>query len=78
MEKITPKKAVTEQIIVMLENNILNEYGNESFEGWCENGDVFENSYPDMPDDFYRACEDLMERVSRIVDNLTYNHLAEF
>ena len=78
MEKITPKKAVTGQIINMLVNNILNEYGNESFEGWCENGDVFENSYPDMPDDFYCACKDLMERVSRIVDNLTYNHLAEF
>lgn len=75
---MTPKKAVTEQIIVMLTNNILNEYGNEGFEGWCEDGAVFENTYPNMSEDFYNECEELMRKVSPIIDDLTYNHLADF
>lgn len=75
---MTPKKAVTEQIIVMLTNNILNEYGNEGFEGWCEDGVVFENTYPNMSEDFYDECEELMRKVSPIIDDLTYNHLADF
>ena len=61
----------------MLENNIINEYGNESFEGWCEDGAVFENSYPDESEEYYQECTKLMKNVSSLVDKLTYDHLAE-
>ena len=35
------RNEVTQQIINMLENDILNEYGGESFVGWLEDGEVF-------------------------------------
>lgn len=35
-------KNVIEQVIAMLDNNVLADNGLESFEGWCENGDIFE------------------------------------
>ena len=34
-------KAIAQQIINMLDNNVLNEYGGESFIGWLEDGEVF-------------------------------------
>ena len=37
-------KVVTEQVIAMLDNNVLNGYGTEGFMGWLEDGDVFANS----------------------------------
>lgn len=77
-EDITPKQAVTEQIITMMGNNILNKYGNETFEGWCEDGAVFENTYPNATKEFYDECEKLMRKVAPLVDKLTYDHLAEF
>ena len=78
MEKLNVKQAITEQIISMLNNNILNEYGNETFEGWCEDGAVFENTYPDATKEFYEECEKLMREVAPLVDKLTYNFLADF
>jgi hypothetical protein len=74
---ITPKQAVTEQIIAMLNNNILAENGNESFVGWCEDGGVFEASYPNESDDFYNECERIMNAVAPLIDKATYNHLAK-
>ena len=35
------RNEVTQQIINMLENDILNENGGESFVGWLEDGEVF-------------------------------------
>lgn len=35
------RNAVTQQIINMLENDILNENGGECFVGWLEDGEVF-------------------------------------
>lgn len=35
------RNAVTQQIINLLENDILNENGGESFVGWLEDGEVF-------------------------------------
>ena len=78
MENSKVKKAVTEQIINMLTNNILNDYGTESFEGWCENGAVFEYSYDNESKDFYVQCEKLMKEVAPLVDKLTYDFLADF
>lgn len=35
------RNAITQQIINMLENDIINENGGESFVGWLEDGEVF-------------------------------------
>ena len=78
MENSKVKKAVTEQIISMLTNNILNDNGNESFEGWCEDGDVFRYSYPDESAEFYTECIREMKVVASIIDRLTYDFLADF
>ena len=75
-EKLCAKNAVSGQIVNMLINNIINKYGNETFEGWCENGAVFETSYPNATKEFIEACEELMKKVAPLVDDLTYNYLA--
>ena len=36
-------KKVVGVLIDMLHNNVLNDNGTESFVGWCEDGDVFDN-----------------------------------
>ena len=77
IDDITPKFAVTSEIVSMIENNILNGYGNETFTGWCEDGVVFENTFPNRTKEFYDECVKLMEQVAPLVDNLTYNHLAD-
>ena len=75
-EKLCAKSAVSGQIINMLLNNIINGNGNETFEGWCENGAVFENSYSNATKEFYEECEKLMREVAPLVDKLTYDYLA--
>lgn len=57
------KQKVTEQIINMLTNNILEEQGGETFEGWCEDGEVF---------DWDEDCIALMKKVSTFVDSLSW------
>lgn len=57
------KQKVTEQIINMLTNNILEEQGRETFEGWCEDGEVF---------DWDGDCIILMKKVSNLVDSLSW------
>ena len=37
------KKIVAEQLMAMIQNNIINDCGVESFRGWLEDGDVFAN-----------------------------------
>lgn len=64
-------KAVTEQVINMLENNVLHEYGTEGFLGWIADGEVY--NFED-DDDFLSAME-LSQEIADIVDNLTYNFL---
>lgn len=76
-EKLCPKKAVSGQIVNMLINNIINDNGNETFEGWCEDGVVFETAYPNATKEFCEECEKLMKEVAPLVDKLTYNFLAE-
>ena len=77
-EKLCAKRAVSGQIVNMLINNIINGYGNETFEGWCENGAVFENSHSNATKEFYEECEKLMRKVAPLVDKLTYDYLAEY
>lgn len=76
-EKLCAKKAVSGQIVNMLINNIINDNGNETFEGWCEDGVVFEIAYPTATKEFCEECEKLMKKVAPLVDKLTFNFLAE-
>lgn len=70
------KKRVCGQILNMLENNIMCDNGNEHFLDWCENGDVFRDSYPNESEEVYKEMEELMRKVAPLVDELTYNHLT--
>lgn len=63
-------RAVANQLINMLTNNILEDNGTESFEVWCEDGEVF-NDHPSYKEE----CVALMKEVAPIVDQLTFNHL---
>lgn len=60
--------AVTQVLIAMLENNIISDNGVESFEGWCEDGDIF-------GEDSHEKCVALMKEVAPIIDDLTFKHL---
>ena len=61
-------KKVTEWIIGLLENDILQENNIEGFEGWCEGGGVFGDD---------EEAVALMKEVAPMVDNLTYNGLCK-
>lgn len=62
-------KKVCDQIIAMLYNDISEGYGVESFEGWCENGEVFRlDGECDDPE----HCWELAQKVANSVDKLTY------
>ena len=74
---ITAREAVTEQIVAMLQNNILQHWGNESFKGWCEDGEAFENAYPGMSVEFYKECESLMNDITPHIDKITYDFLKD-
>lgn len=63
-------KAVTQQVINMLTNSVIEDNGTESFEGWCENGDAF-----NLHGAYLEEAVKLMKEVAPIVDQLTYNHL---
>lgn len=66
-------KAVVGQIINMLDNNILEGYGNEHFEDWCSDGEVFDDVEHDEA--FINECMELVRQVSPFVDQLTYDIL---
>lgn len=57
------KQKVAGQIINMLQNNVMHDFGTESFVGWCEEGEVF---------DWDEDCIALMNKVAKIVDDLSY------
>lgn len=62
------KKAVVDQIINMLINNILEENGTESFMGWLEDGDVF-HEFINNDDAIKATC--LAQEISPYVDKLS-------
>ena len=70
------RKAVTEQLIGMLENNILHECGTESFKGWLEDGDAFINNGMSEEDTeramkFAEQIEDAVDTINQVLD-VTY------
>ena len=70
------RKAVTEQLIGMLENNILHECGTEPFKGWLEDGDAFINAGMSEEDTeramkFAEQIEEAVEIINQTLD-VTY------
>lgn len=67
--KIAARKAVVEQVIAMLDNNVLADNGFEQFSGWCEDGEVFNDQEPAVR----KECIELMNKVSDSVDTIAWN-----
>lgn len=66
-------KMVTEQVINMWNNNVLNEYGAESFIGWLEDGDVFINN--GMSEKDVNKAMEMVNEIAPLVDELTFKYL---
>ena len=65
--------AVADQIQNMMYNNITCENGAETFEGWCNKGEVFRLN--DMNPQEVKECMQLVEQVSPLVDKLCLDYL---
>ena len=67
------KKAVAEQIIGMITNDVINKCGTESFVGWVEDGDAFYLNGMENEEDLAKAMElvhELNDAVTGIVARL--------
>ena len=64
-------KAVTGQLINMLDNDIMRDNGIEGFEGWCADGEVFE----DLSGEYFEEAMRLVKDIAPLVDNLVYGYL---
>jgi hypothetical protein len=75
---VVAKKMVTEQIINMLDNNVLNGWGMESFLGWLEDGDgnVFFNADRFTDEEIAEAIA-LAKKIAPIVDELSWKLALE-
>lgn len=60
--------AVTQHYINMLYNNVIEDNGVECFEGWCEDGAIFDKDSRDK-------CVELMRKVAPLIDELTFKFL---
>jgi len=69
--QIVAIKAVTNQLINMMYNDIIEENGIEGFEGWCADGEVFDT----LPEEYFDDAMRLMKQVAPLVDDLIYKHL---
>lgn len=71
------RNAVTQQIINMLENDILNENGGESFVGWLEDGEVFRLN--GMTEYEVAIAMSLVKSINDEVTSMVYNleHFGE-
>lgn len=61
------KKAVAEQLVGMIQNDVISECGTESFVGWVEDGDAFFNGGMEDEEDINKA----MAMVSELNDAVT-------
>ena len=72
------KMMVAEQISGMLENNVLQGCGMESFMGWVEDGDTFYVSYEDKyAEDQIKEAILLAEEIAPMVDELSWKLATE-
>lgn len=69
MGRDSTRKEIARQIAVMLLNGIVNEYGAECFEVWCEGGNIFES--PENSKEYAERCKRLMSEVAPYVDKVT-------
>ena len=71
------RNAVAQQIINMLENDILNENGGESFVGWLEDGEVFRLN--GMTEYEVAIAMSLAKSINEEVTSMVYNleHFGE-
>ncbi len=65
------KIMVAEQIINMLDNNVLQNNGYESFKGWLEDGEVFCNNESYTDAEVVEAMK-LVDNVADLVDDLAW------
>ena len=70
------KIMVAEQIVGMIENNVLNENGGESFIGWLEDGDVFFNADCYTDEEINEAMK-LAHEIAPLVDELSWKIAPE-
>ena len=67
------KLAVANQIQNMMYNDITEGYGLESFEAWCDDGEVFEEE--GMSKEEAEECMALVRKIAPKVDDLLLNDL---
>ena len=70
------KMMVAEQIVGMIENNVLNECGMESFMGWLENGDAFYDADCYTDEEIDEAMR-LVHEIADLVDELSWKIAPE-
>lgn len=63
------RKEIARQIAAMLLNGIVNEYGAEGFEVWCEGGNIFDTT--ENSKEYAEGCQRLMSEVAPYVDKVT-------
>ena len=63
------KVSVAGQIVNMLTNDILFKNGIEPFEGWCADGEVFEEAGYDA--EMIDICNELVRKVAPLVDEIS-------
>ena len=73
------KQLVASQIMGMLENNVLQECGMESFMGWLEDGDAFYNviNFETYTDEQIEEAIALAKEITPMVDELSWKLAAE-
>lgn len=70
------KIMVAEQIVGMIENNVLNENGGESFIGWLEDGDALYNADCYTDEEIDEAMK-LAHEIAPLVDELSWKIAPE-
>ena len=73
------KQLVASQIMGMLENNVLQECGMESFMGWLEDGDAFNDAAntETYTDEQIEEAIALAKEITPMVDELSWKLAAE-
>ena len=64
------RKEVTSQLIAMLYNNILCDNGFEEFDGWCQNGEVFE--LLGLDEETQNECMALVNKIKDKVNDIAW------
>lgn len=73
------KMMVAGQIIGMLDNNVLNECGMESFNGWLEDGDAFYNTdyAENYTDEQIEEAIALAKEITPLIDEISWKLAPE-